>query len=105
MEQSVEPTSHVAFPSKTDLHATSHNGIKLALIGSGENDAVPEQVEIVSAHAYVMLLIGAKCKELDRNAALILLGHTWGKDQFFRQRVIFIGPKPWKHLSSSKMYT
>ena len=27
------------FPSKTDLHATSHNGIKLALIGRGENDA------------------------------------------------------------------
>ena len=39
MEQSVGTTSHVAFHSKTDLHATSHNGIKLALIGSGENDA------------------------------------------------------------------
>ena len=29
----------------------SHNGIKFALIGSSDNDALPEQVELVSALA------------------------------------------------------
>ena len=28
-----------------------HDGIKLALIGSSDSDALPEQVELVSAHA------------------------------------------------------
>ena len=32
----------------------SHNGIKLALIGSRDSDASPEQVELVSAHAKCM---------------------------------------------------
>jgi len=41
----------MAFPPKTELHATSHNGIKLTVIGSGERDVLSEQVELVSAHA------------------------------------------------------
>ena len=45
----------VAFPSKTELHATSHNGIKLTVIGSGESDVLSEQVELVSAHAWLCM--------------------------------------------------
>ena len=38
----------MSFPPKTELHATS---IKLGLIGSSESGALPELVELVSAHA------------------------------------------------------
>ena len=41
----------MAFPPKTELHATSYNGIKLTVIDTGESDVLPEQVELVSAHA------------------------------------------------------
>ena len=38
----------MSFPPKTELHAT---GIKLGLIGSSESVALPELVELISAHA------------------------------------------------------
>ena len=41
-------------PPITELCYNSHNGIKLAPIGSSDNDALSEQVKLVSVHAKCM---------------------------------------------------
>ena len=53
---------------------SSHNGIKLALIGSSANDELPELVELVSAPAECM------------NANIMCIKHSFGRVSCRTQR-------------------